>query len=536
MKEIATLVILVAALISPCSGAKELRPNVILILSDDSGFSDIGCYGGEIQTPNLDRLAAHGLRFSRMYSTAKCYPSRACLFTGYYFEQTGGFKTDGYASWVQTVPQRLNAAGYRSYHTGKWHQDATPAEVGFLRVSIPSAPAGSYIPTDGDLSNGAFKGSERIAQKGIDFIHDHVANHSDKPFFLNLAFNAPHFPLWALEKDIEKYRGAYDAGWDVIRERRLKRLKDLGIVSRDLSLPPMDRVENRPAGFATWEEVMDRFGPSEVIDTPPWNTLTKKQKRFQAMKMEIHAAMMDRMDQEIGRVVDVLKRTGAFDNTLIIYLSDNGASSEFMIRRNGHDPEARPGSNLTHYCIGPAWATASNTPFRYYKSYAHEGGIATPGIFHWPKGIAARGELRHSPAHFIDVAATILGLAGLPPGIEGAPPTPARDLTPTRRSWPRRWPNAPPTPARDLTPVLAEDGTVPLEYLFFRFKGKALIEGDFKIVSARVSSNDWQLYDLSKDRSELNDLSRAMPEKRKAMIARWEKLSKRFKHDLKAKP
>jgi len=483
--------------------AAQQRPNVVLILADDSGFSDLGCYGGEIHTPNLDKLAAGGLRFTRMYSTARCWPSRACLLTGYYFEQTTSTK---FPNWVKTLPERLNTVGYRCFHSGKWHVGArSPVEAGFIAPnSIPPAPDGSFVPTTGDLSFG-YPGSEPIAQKAIDFLHDHAVHHSDRPFFLNLAFYAPHFPVMALEKDVERYNGVYDVGWDTIRQRRWERLREMGIVSCELS--PMDpRLMRKPIGHKSWEELEQRFGPGEVTETVAWDSLSSEQKRFQAMKMQIHAAMVERMDKEIGRIVDLLKRTNAFDNTLIVFLSDNGASPEIMIRGKGHDPEARPGSQTTHLCIGPAWGTASNTPFRYYKMWTHEGGIASPGVFHWPKGIAARGELRHSPAHFIDVVATILGLAGLPPGIEGAPPT----------------------SARDFTPVFANDGAVPFDYLFFRHNGKALIEGDFKIVSTKASGEGWELYDVSKDRCEQHDLSEKMPERRSAMIARFNELLAQF--------
>ena len=482
----------------------EQRPNVVLILADDSGFSDLGCYGGEIRTPNLDQLAAGGLRFARVYSTARCWPSRACLLTGYYYEQT---TSTTFPDWVKTLPERLNTVGYRCYHSGKWHVRARkPVAAGFVDAeSVSPAPTGSFLPTSGDQSFG-YPSSETIAQKAIDFLHDHVGNHADQPFFLNLAFYAPHFPVMALEKDIKRYRGVYDKGWDAIREQRWKRLRDMGVVSCDLSAMDL-RLMDKPIGHKSWDEMHEGFGPGEVTDTAPWESLSAEQKKFQAMKMEIHAAMMDRMDQEIGRVVDYLKRMNALENTLIVYLSDNGASPEIMIRGKGHDPEARPGSQTTHLCIGPAWGTASNTPFRYYKMWTHEGGISSPGIFHWPGGIAARGELRHSPTHFIDVVATILGVAGLPPSIEGAPAT----------------------SARDMTPVFARDDSVPLDYLFFRHNGKALIEGDFKIVSTHKDEGGWELYDLSKDRCEQNDLSAAMPEKLTAMAARWEKLNAEFR-------
>lgn len=477
------------------------KPNVVLILADDSGFSDLGCYGGEIHTPNLDKLAADGLRFTQMYNTARCWPTRSCLLTGYYYEQT---TSTNFPAWVRTLPKRLGETGYRCFHTGKWHVKISPEAAGFLSVrEIPKAAAGAWPATDGDLDFD-YPSSEAITEAALHFLDDHSKKHANRPFFLNMAYYAPHFPVRALEKDIAEYKGAYDAGWEEMQKRRGERLKELGIVN--CAIAPMEKslVNN-----AATKSHLPQYGPGEITEVVPWDTLTSEQKRFQAMKMEIHAAMVSRMDAEIGRVIGKLKGMGVFESTLIVFLSDNGASPEIMIRgKLGHDPQARPGSQETEYCIGPAWATACNTPFRYYKMKTHEGGIATPGIFHWPKGIAAMGELRHVPAHCVDIVSTIYDLAGLPPpdGIHGAPPSPGRSLVPAFN--------------KDVGSLHDE--------LFFRHQGKALRVGNLKITSSSATGDKWALFDMTTDRCEQVDVSASMPEVKERMVKRWNELYENY--------
>lgn len=483
------------------------RPNIILILSDDSGFSDLGCYGGEIRTPHLNQLAEEGLRFSQMFSCSRCWPSRAALMTGYYPQQVGMDPIRGsFPGWVRPVPQRLADAGYLPFHVGKWHIDnATPLESGFIDPeTIPSAPPEAIPPTSGDLDFG-FPYSESYTQQALSFLHHYRQKGSQQPFFLYLAYQAPHFPLRALERDVADYEQVYAQGWDAIREQRTKRARALGLVNVEKPAPlekPLYRYNiNRTRPF---------LGPHEIYDCPPWNSLSSEQQKFQARKMALHAAMMERMDSEIGRIIAYLKKNKLFENTLIIYLSDNGASGEILVRGEDVRPDARPGAADSFISIGPAWAQASNAPFRFYKMYAHEGGIASPGIFHWPARIQNRNQIRSEAVHFIDVAATILDLAGLPPAGEQMPPT----------------------LARSLVPLLTNRGSLPSAPLFFRHRGRALRLGEFKAVSA-AREGDWQLHDLSTDRTEQFDLSQTYPQLLQSMIAQWEALDAQFAADAK---
>lgn len=480
------------------------RPNIILILSDDSGFSDLGAYGGEIRTPHLDRLAMNGLRFSQMYSSARCWPSRAALMTGYYPQQVGMDPIRGeFPAWVRPLPQRLSEVGYVPFHVGKWHIDnASPLEMGFIDPdTIPEAPAESIPPTDGELEFG-FPNTELYTEQALEFLHHHRESNSEQPFFLYLAYQAPHFPLRALERDVRDYEKIYSRGWDAIRHERTARAWDLGIVNVEEPAPlepPLYRY-NIPG-------TRPFLGPDEVYQTPPWDSLSPAQQTFQARKMALHAAMMERMDTEIGRLIRFLKNNRLFENTLIIYLSDNGASGEIIVRGEDLDPDAPPGALGSYLSIGPAWAQASNAPFRYYKMYAHEGGIASPGIFHWPANIQDSGEIRHDAVHFIDVAATILDLAGLPPAEQGMPDTLARSLTPL-------WKGGRPRPAP----------------LYFRHRSKAIRMGEFKAVSPSREDN-WQLYDLSRDRSEQCDLSGTYPQLLRALVDQWNTLDQQFEAD-----
>ncbi len=379
------------------------RPNVVIILADDLGFSDLGCYGGEIKTPNLDGLAAGGLRFTQFYNTARCWPTRAALLTGYYAQQVRRDTVPGVPSgvegkrpsWARLLPEMLYPLGYRSYHAGKWHIDGMPVADGFDHsyyledVGRYFHPRVSYQddqkqPPVGQDSG--FYATTAIADHGIGFLAEHAARYRGQPFFLYLAFNAPHFPLQAPKDDIERYRGRYRDGWEFIRAERAKRVADLGIVSAQLS--KVERTVGPPYDHPGTLKIL---GADEVDRPLPWVSLTEKQRAFQAMKMSIHAAMIDRMDREIGRVLDQLRAMGVLDDTLILFLSDNGASAEIMVRDDGHDPAAPAGSRATHLCLGPGWSTVANTPFRRHKTWVHEGGISTPLIVHWPRGIRARG-------------------------------------------------------------------------------------------------------------------------------------------------
>ncbi len=376
--------------------------------------------------PRMDGLAAGGLRFTQFYNTAQCWPSRAALLTGYYAQAVRRDTVPGVPSgnqgrrpkWAKLLPEMLHPLGYRSYNSGKWHIDGMPLANGFDR-SYYVEDLGRYfnprVLFENDQKLPAVKPGSgyyittAIADHGIKYLKEHAEKQRDQPFFLYLAFNAPHFPLQARPDDIARYHGRYRDGWEAVRAERWKRVQDLGLVTGRLSA--VEREVGPPHHFP---EALEALGPGEVNRPVPWGTLSDLQRAFQAAKIEIHAAMVDRMDREIGRVVDQLRAMEAFENTLIFFMSDNGASAEITVRDDGHDPAAAAGSAASHLCLGPGWSSVANTPFRRHKSWVHEGGIATPLVVHWPKGVAARGELRHDPGHLIDIVPTILQVAGAP--------------------------------------------------------------------------------------------------------------------------
>ena len=388
------------------------RPNILLILADDLGYSDLGCYGGEIQTPNLDSIAANGLRYTQFYNTARCWPTRGSLLTGYYAQQirrdslpgipSGGGNRGKRPAWAPLLPKMLAPAGYRSYHTGKWHIDGMPIENGFDhsyylrdqgRFFNPKTHWKDDIKLPPVEKGTDFYATTALADHVVEVLKDHAANHSSKPFFQYLAFAAPHFPLHALPEDIAIYRDTYTKGWDVIRAERWQRMRKLGLID-ERSTPRLSRVESDLGPPYHFPDAFEILGTGEINRPVPWKNLSAEQKQFQVAKMSIHAAMIHRMDIEIGRVFDQIKSMGQWDNTLVLFLSDNGASAEIMVRDDGHDPKASPGSAPTYLCLGPGWSTTANTPFRRHKTWTHEGGISTPLIVSWPKGISARGEFR----------------------------------------------------------------------------------------------------------------------------------------------
>jgi len=509
---------------------KRRKPNVVLIMADDMGFSDSECYGGDVRTPNLSALAASGLRFTRHYSTGRCWPSRASILTGYYAQQIRrdrmkGVKLGPRPDWAPVLPKRLKPYGYRCYHSGKWHIDGTPIEGGFDRswgrhkhgcdwdrffdseswsvddVKAPVEPGQDYYST------------VAIADHAVACLQAHQRENPDAPFLQYIAFYSPHFPLHAMKKDIDVYRDAYLEGWDVIRQRRLDRMHRLGIVNCDLSDRQTDTI---PSWNLKAEQLRERIGPGEASRAVAWDTLTDEQKQFQATKMAIHAAMISRMDAEIGRVVAQLKAMGQLDNTLILFASDNGASAEQIIRGDGHDPEAPMGSADSYLCLGPGWATAANTPFKLHKHWNHEGGISSPLIAHWPNGIAAAGELRHTVSHFIDIVPTVLELAGL-------------DLSKSGDDE-----GAPPRPGRSLVPVFTADCPLDRDCLWWcHASHRALRMGDWKLVAKNYPKGPWELYDMATDRCEMKDLASTHPKKVEEMAARWERIADGFRRDLK---
>ena len=518
--------------------ADRKPPNFLVIVADDMGYADAGAYGGEIETPNLDALAEGGLRFTQFYNTSRCWPTRASLLTGYYAQQVRRDSMPGVdhemfggrgvrPTWARLVSSRLRSAGYRSYHSGKWHVDGEPFENGFDRSYRAGNPAGFFhirghdrdgepmpeiFPEDGKYQ------TTLTADHAIESLQEHSLTFPDQPFFQYLAFHAPHFPLHALPEDIARYRDLYLGGWDQIRLQRHARQRDLGLVTSQLS--PLDEDVGPPYAFP---DAMLLLGDGEVNRPVPWESLTDEQRRFQATKMAIHAAMIHRMDIEIGRVLDQLRRMGEYANTVVFFMSDNGASAEIMVRGDGHDPDAPPGSAGTYLCLGPGFSSAANTPFRLHKTWVHEGGIATPLIVHWPDGIRKGNGFRETAGHVIDIAPTLLDLAGL-------------EVVPD--------PDGPPFAGRSLVSVFEADNGPLHDALWFYHQGnRALRQGDWKIVHTAGSRDDgwarvaqeedtrpsqWALYDLSVDRAEQRDLSDERPEVVQELGSLWEQWRQRF--------
>lgn len=500
----------------PTPRKQAVPPNFLLIMADDLGFSDLSCYGSEISTPNLDRLAEGGLRFSQFYNTARCWPTRGALLTGYYPQQINMDPPRGrLPTWAHTLPQRLRPLGYRSYHSGKWHVQGAPRPVGdggFDHSYDLEDHDRNFNPTkilidDRSVSpiakNSGYYTTTAFADHAIGCLQEHARVHAGEPFFAYLAFTVPHFPLQAPAEDIARHRDRYVVGWDVVREARWRRTRDLGLV--DCALAPLEPGFS-PRYFKP--EILEVLGPGEVRYAVPWKTLSEEQQRYQATKMAIHAAMIDRMDREIGRVLAQLEAMGAWDNTVVMFLSDNGTDATLMVRGDGHDRSAPAGSAASFLCLGPGWSSAGNAPFRRHKVWTHEGGISTPLIVHWPEGIAARGELRHEVGHVIDLVPTLLELAG-------APGEPA--------------PGAPKLPGRSLVPTFERNTAIEREEIFFHHEGnRALRMGDYKVVSAREDKDDWELYNLATDRAEQHNLAASDPERLRAMTAHWQELQDRF--------
>ncbi|MFO0848547.1 MAG: arylsulfatase [Gemmataceae bacterium] len=542
MRSTLSLALLVFAGAAP---AAPPRPNVVVILTDDMGFSDIGCYGGEIATPNLDRLAANGVRFTQFYNTARCCPTRACLLTGQYPHRAGvghmmedkgkpGY-TGNLAADCPTIAEALKPAGYRSYAVGKWHvtrhagadgpKHNWPLHRGFDRYYGTIHGAGSYYDpsslvrddtmispfADPEYWPQAYYYTDAITDHAVRFVADHAKDHADRPFFLYVAYTAAHWPMHALPEDIAKYRGKYDGGYEPVRKARFEKAAKLGLIDPNQPMAP---------GAGDWAKVPD--------------------KRWEAAGMEVYAAMVDRMDQGVGRLVAELQRAGKLDSTLILYLQDNGGCAEPMGRtgnknhpniarpakptfppmkptdfaaagsvpaqtRDGFPvrmgPKAMPGPADTYVAYGRGWANVSNTPFREYKHWVHEGGISTPLIAHWPAGIPAKGELRKQPGHLIDVMVTCVELSGA--------------------TYPA---TAPPLPGRSLAPAFAGK-PIERDAIYWEHEGnKAVRAGDLKLVAKHAGP--WELYDIAVDRVEAHDLSRERPADVAAMAAKWEAWAK----------
>ena len=518
MRRIQPLVVALTLLAQAHAQAKaqDRPPNVLLLVADDMGYSDAGCYGGEIDTPNLDALAAGGLRFTQFYNTARCWPSRAALLTGHYAQavrrdavpdvQSGTAGTR--PKWAPLLPVLLRERGYRAYHSGKWHLDGEPLQNGFDHSYVLNDHDRYFAPQahrdDGKRLPPVAKGSDyyattAIADHTIAHLREHAQQHAGKPWFAFVAFTAPHFPLQAPPADIARYQDTYSPGWDLLREARWQRMRNLGVGGSVLA--PIERDVGPPYALA---DAMAKLGPAEVNRPLPWTALDDAQRTFQAAKMAVHAAMVMRMDAEIGRIVQQVAAMGAEADTLVVFLSDNGASAEIMVRGDGHDPHAQCGTGASFVSLGPGWSSLANTPFRRHKTWVHEGGIATPCLVRWPTGIAARGQNRSTPAHVVDLAPTILQLAG------SVLPQRFADL------------DVPPAPGRSLVPAFTADVVIERPSLWWQHEGnRALRVGDHKIVAAGKDAA-WELYDLRSDRSETRDLATEQPERVRTLAAQWQ--------------
>ena len=446
-------------------------------------------------------------------------PRAGALLTGYYPQQIHMDPPRGLTpAWTRILPHWLRTVGYRSYHSGKWHVNGAPNPVGdgefdhsyiledYDRNFNPKYIREDDLPLPRVRKNSGYYTSTAFADHAIRCLKEHAANYSKQPFFSYLAFTVPHFPLQAPPQDIARYSDHYLKGWDQVRQERWESLRKMGIVA--CGLAPLETAF-MPRYFKPG--IMGILGPGEVEHPVPWAQLNDVQKRYQATKMAIHAAMIDRMDQEVGRVLTQVRAMGAWDNTVIFFLSDNGTDATLLIRGDGHDPKAAPGSDGSYLCLGPGWSSAGNAPFRRHKIWTHEGGISTPLIVHWPGGIAAHGELRHDVGHVIDFVPTLLELAGVKPKLPAG---------------------SPPMPGHSLVPAFAVDGSVSRPYLFFNHEGnRALRMADYKLVSAREDNDAWELFDLAADRCEQRDLAAAQPDRVATMAAHWQKLQDQFTRD-----
>ena len=499
----------------------DSRPNVVLILADDLGYTDISPFGSEISTPNIARLAAEGLSFTNYHTAANCAPARAMLLTGVDSHRNGvpnipeaippeQMEFDHYqgvlSNGVVTLASLLQDQGYHTYMTGKWHLGTEPAQSpvarGFDRfygtrnfidsyfTVLKHCPVflddkevlpGTETPVNHLHPDQEWYTTDVFTDYALHFMDESFEKYPDKPFFLYVAHNAPHFPLHARAEDTKKYRGRFrDVGWDKLRQKRYERMVKMGLIKKEWALSP--------------------------LDVSKWETFDAKLRDELDFKMSLYSAIIDRMDQNIGRIVKKLEETGRLDNTLFMFMVDNGVPGtgvhdwRGLFAKNGRHPETRV-DNYAEWgrrggwssSSGRGWANLSNAPFRMYKRYTHEGGVATPLVVHWPAGLKGKGALRHTPSHLIDIAPTCLAAAGLEgDGMEG----------------------------ESLLPVFAQDQKKE-RTLFWEHEGnRAVRKGDYKLVA--VHNTPWELYDMSKDRSELKDLAGSMPWKATELRSAWE--------------
>jgi arylsulfatase A-like enzyme len=519
----------VLALGEVSAAAAPAQPNIILIMVDDMGYSDIGAYGGEIDTPNLDSLAKNGLRFTQFYNSARCCPTRATLMTGLHPHETGiGHMTGenenfqnrppAYAGNINdscvTLAQVARSAGYATFITGKWHlagkdEADWPRQRGFDRYYGCLSGATHFFepydwrimydgntpdPKPKSTTDRRFYTTDAFTDHAIRFINEHKTSpRKETPFFLYLAYTAPHWPLHAHDEELQKYAGKYEQGWDKLREQRYARQVASGLIPKHWKLSPRD---------------------SEV---PAWDSLDEETRRRSAALMSAYAAMIDRVDQKIGDLLTTLKKNGDFDNTLILFLSDNGACAEVSLTGKGDPVKDRaPNTPLTIPSYGKAWANASATPYRLYKHFAHEGGANTPFIAHWPARIKPGRDWYREPAQLIDLMATVLDVTGA--------------------KYPREF-NGHKIRSIDgvlLTPAFDGKSLARKQPIFIEHEDNAFVRaGDWKLVGRDVSPASglkparWELYRMSEDGTELNNLASQMPERVNEMSAQWETWAKR---------
>jgi arylsulfatase A-like enzyme len=511
------------------------RPNIVLILADDMGYSDIGCFGGEMRTPNIDRLAESGLRFSHFHNSARCCPSRASLLTGLYPHQAGvgdmmnDQGVDGYRGDLNrrcvTIAEVMRGAGYGTYAAGKWHvtrylppegpKHNWPLQRGFDRYFGTITGAASYFEPDTLVRDNTpiepgrgFYYTDAIADHAVDFIRSHRQSRQNQPFFLYCAFTAPHWPLHAPEDEIARYKGRFDKGWDVLRAERHRRMIEMEVVAKQWRLSPRD---------------------SQV---PAW--ADAENKAWQLRRMEVYAAQVDIMDRGIGRIVAALESTGALADTLILFLSDNGgcheelteswsnyffSNREKVSRRKTFDgrevrffnnPDVLPGADDTYQSYGRPWANLSNTPFRLFKTTAHEGGVATPLVVHWPRAIKTHGEFRRPMSHIIDIMATCVEVSGAkyPTEVNGEA---IQSME-----------------GRSLVPAFS-GGAIEREAIYCEHEGnRAVITEEWKLV-ARGWRGAWELYNMIADRTETNNLAAENPDQVALLAGMWDAWARRVK-------
>ncbi len=497
------LAVISGGVISLSSGTPDKavqKPNIIFIMADDMGYSDIGCYGGEVNTPNIDQLAANGIKMRSFYNNARCCPTRASLLTGQYPHQVGmglmvtqakakiepggyqGFLDDKYP----TIAEDLKKAGYSTYMTGKWHvgerEQHWPLTRGFEHYFglisgansfyeiIPQEVGKRHVVEDSkeyQIPKEGFYMTDAFTDHAIQYMNNQKANQPNKPFFLYMAYTAPHFPMHALEEDVAKYLKLYEQGWDKTREKRYQKMKQLGLTDSRYQLT------ERTAGIPAWDQATD--------------------KKTWVRKMAVYAAMIDRMDQNIGRMINTLKKNGQYENTLIIFLSDNGGCAESVSNRNFNDTTKLIGQRGSYVTYDEPWANVSNTPFKKYKHFMHEGGMITPCIIQWPAGIKPKAGFSNAIGHVIDLLPTGLELAGVT----------AKDL-----------------PGESLSYVWNGKKIGERTYCWEHEGNQAIRKGNWKLVKD-LEDPAWELYDLAKDPCETKDLAKINPQLVSSMITEY---------------